>query len=155
MKYKKNTYLPIFQWTLGSCLISSMVLEGSRTFIRPIYGKGDGLLAEALGILPNLLAGFGMPFLPLAIYFAFLMELESDHVEQASIDRYKMSKKQLMNCFLIFTFLITMGLVFWEYKQINRNLVFDYKDIVATLIGGFVSALFFKIKLLNSKINVA
>lgn len=155
MKYKSKSYFLIFKRTIRPCIGSMLVLEGSRTFLRPVYGTGDGFVAEFLGILPNLLAGFGMPLLPLSAYFVGFMELESNNFQKDSLEGYKMSKKQLMNSSLVFTVLTTLGLIFWEYRQINNPLIFDYKDIAATIIGGLVSVLFFKIIISKSDIKVA
>jgi hypothetical protein len=118
-------------------LTSTVILEFSRTFLRPVFGKGQGFVPELLGVLPNFLAAFGIPFVVLGAYYCCMAEL--DRSNPNSLKSFELSKGQLTVAFLIVTLFITAGLISWEYLQMDSNLVFDYKDIVATIVGSIVS----------------
>lgn len=118
-------------------LTSTVVLEFSRTFLRPVFGKGQGFVPELLGVLPNFLAAFGIPFVILGAYYCCMVEIERSNPN--SLKSVELSKGQLAVAFLIVALFIAAGLISWEYLQMDSNLVYDYKDIVATIVGSIAS----------------
>jgi hypothetical protein len=126
---------------LGACLLSVFILEGSRTFLRPAYGIGTGFIPDLLGSLPNFMAGFGMPLLPFCVYYAIIKE--ASQVDPSSILGQGLNKQQLCWIYICISILTSAGLIMWEYHQLDSRLIFDYKDIGATIIGGILSILYF------------
>ncbi len=117
------------------------VSEVTATFVRPMYGKGQGLIPELLGVLPNFLAGFHLPFILLGAYYWFMLDLERTHPE--ALQSAELSRSQITGAFLAVSVLTMAGLTLWEFLQIGSNLVYDHKDLAATIGGSIASVLFF------------
>ena len=138
---KQSRYAKPLIWAVGTALASVAILELTRTFIRPAYGKGYGLIPDLLGVLPNFLAGFGIPFLALGVYYFCMLEMEHTAPEHSPAAVY--TYKQLALTLRIVAALNTTGLLLWEVFQIDSKLVYDIKDMAATVAGSVVCLLLF------------
>ena len=131
---KQSKYLTPLRLALGTALFSSALLEMTRSYLRPTYGKGKGILPELFGMLPNFLAGFGIPFLFLGAYYTLqvLVEVISTNPDEGHF----FNDRHLRRGFAFITLLNTLGLILWEFSQLRSKLTFDLNDILATIVGG-------------------
>lgn len=138
---QQGKYTSIVKWMLGACLLAEFISEGSRTFLRPVYGIGTGFIPDFLGSLPNFMAGFGIPLLPFCLYYVVIRE--ATQIDPHSGWLHRFTKQQLIWNYVSISLLTSAGLIWWEFQQLSGGLTFDYKDIGATIFGGILSILYF------------
>ncbi|RZJ72281.1 hypothetical protein [Flavobacterium sp.] len=116
--------------------LAPLVFIGSeiiRTFVRPEYGKAKyGLLAETLGWLPNLLAGFAIMALAVSG-----LQLYQDAVSKT------VSRNHRILLLLASSAIALTGLILHEIFQKGTGLYYDVNDIVATVAGVLIGAFYF------------
>lgn len=92
---------------------------------RSAFPAAGSTLAFALGVLPNLAAGFAMPLI-----LASLLPATSRTPRSCSSSR----------SFLFLLLFTTLGLCVWEVVQSRSDrLVYDPNDIAATLLGAILA----------------
>lgn len=117
-------------WTILT-LLGLALHSVNSDVLRPAYGHGTGLFPYLLGVLPNFLAA-GVIF-PFAVLMIVDSTLSKKSINAALVNQYFWTG--LMGS--------QIGLIVWEYMQLEGNLVFDYNDIGATLLGGLCSIIIF------------
>lgn len=127
--FLQKSYQQINMWIILALLgqVSHSLVE---SWIRPIYGKGESLGAFLLGVAPNFLAAA-------LIFPFFFLVIRNPKYEQAA------DPQHLQRWFyggLVFS---QVGLILWEFNQLTGGLVFDWNDIVATLVGGAFAILLY------------
>lgn len=79
------------------------------------------------GVLPNLIAVPTMVF----GFMLFRFPNRGPYSEERSEAQNTLFRQLLIT--------LTLGIIFWEFLQLSGNLVFDYFDLLATLIGCLVT----------------
>jgi hypothetical protein len=123
MNFKPNS------WTV-LCFTGLASHQLVADFVRPNYGMGEGLLPFLLGVAPNFLAA--------ALIFPFFGLMAMHHTKPDIRHRHK-------RWFYISLIISQAGLLVWEYMQQFGKLVFDLNDVAATVVGGIVAVILYKI----------
>ena len=139
--YRQSAYYNPLKFTIGAVVISFVLLEVLRTFVRPVYGQGKGFLPEVLGIAPNLLAAYALPLLFVGAFY--LVMFEQELANTASPSTPTSAQRPATGAFLVIATLTTVGLILWELAQIGSGLTFDLNDIIATIAGAILSVYFY------------
>lgn len=116
------------RWTL-ICIAGLAGGEIVSEWIRPVYGKGDGIIPFLLGVAPSFMAA------ALVIPFANLMFLENTDKQPALKERH---------WFYVGLVISQIGLIGWEFMQLTGKLYFDWNDIAAIFLGGGTAILIFE-----------
>jgi len=127
-------------------VVPALVFIGNeliRTYVRPIYGqKKYGILSEVLGWLPNLLAGFGI--ITLAIAVIILVQI---------IDTKALSTRMKWLVLILSAFIALAGLILHEVFQKNTGLYYDIQDIIASITGVALGMITYYFVLLRNNDN--
>lgn len=94
-------------------------------------GSSDGApaLMYILGVLPNIAAAIAIPFVFMGIF--------TDQKKDASL-------RSIRNWFFASVFISCAGLFCWGFIQrTGDRLVFDIDDLIATVLGSFLSLVIF------------
>jgi hypothetical protein len=116
MKFKLEYY-----WFLifAFCFKAYQQIQDST---RPEYIGGDATIKYLLGVLPNFFPAIGIPALFIMVIPLVLKKKNSE--------TWIYKKRHLSaNLFSV------IGLVGWEFAQLSGKLIFDWNDILWTLIG--------------------
>ena len=90
--------------------------------IRPNYGGDNSIIKYLLGVAPNFFPAIGIPSLFIMVIPLLLKKNNSE--------TWIYKKRHLSaNLFSV------IGLVGWEFAQLSGKLIFDWNDILWTLIG--------------------
>ena len=118
MKYSKGIY---FWFALFAvCFISYQLISEN---IRPYYNSDNLIINYFLGVAPNFFPAIGIP----ALFLILIPQLRRTN---------KWLNKKV---YLTANIISITGLISWEFIQINSTkLLFDWNDIVWTLIGALV-----------------
>lgn len=114
--------------------ISFQLVQG---YIRPQYAGDSSLIRYFLGIAPNFFPAVGIPSL-----FMVLLPI---------LFAGSLSSRFILKRHLTSNLISVIGLVGWEILQATGKLVFDWHDILWTIIGAI---LFHIIWTLSLKINI-
>ena len=127
MKWK-NDYLYILTFAL--CFAGFQYLE---EVIRIDYNNENTFFTYLLGVIPNFLPAIGMP----SIFVVIIKELKGK-----STNTFFLKKKHILAILIS-----QIGLITWEFVQIVApNGIFDWNDILWTIIGGGIFYLIWKAK---------
>lgn len=118
MKYSKGIY---FWFALFAvCFISYQLISEN---IRPYYNSDNLIINYFLGVAPNFFPAIGIP----ALFLILIPQLRRTN-------KWLNKKVHLTANIISIT-----GLISWEFIQISSTkLLFDWNDIVWTLIGALV-----------------
>ncbi len=112
-------------------------------FIRPIIPANRfELLSEIFGWLPNYLASVGFVLMSMLLLII--------------IKELKLDKKyaRYYNIYMIFISVIALfGFIWWENQQKNNSMIYDLKDIYATVCGVITGYSIFLILYFKHKFN--
>lgn len=90
--------------------------------IRPNYGGDNSIIKYLLGVAPNFFPAIGIPS-----FFIMVITLV---LKKNNSETWIYKKRHLSaNLFSV------IGLVGWEFAQLSGKLIFDWNDILWTLIG--------------------
>jgi hypothetical protein len=119
MNFKfENFWLSIFVL----CVVNTLLIQ---LIIRPNYEGEISSIEYVLGVAPNFLPAIGMPALLVLTFNLF--------IKKNCLSNYLIEKKHIVgNMFSVF------GLIFWELIQNSFDLIFDWNDVLWTLIGALL-----------------
>ena len=108
-----------------------------QDYIRPQYAGDSNLIRYFLGVAPNFFPAVGLP----SLFMVLLPILFSGNL----------SSRFILKRHLTSNLISVTGLVCWEVLQFTGKLVFDWHDILWTILGAI---LFHIIWALSLKINI-
>ncbi len=118
----KSNFLNKNKWSI-LCILGLASHQVIEEYIRPYYQELDAI-QFLLGVAPNFIAA--------ALIFPF-----------AGMALWKLKTGQNLQVqnqwFWRSNVISTIGLIIWEFMQLKGNLIFDYWDIVFTLIGSIMA----------------
>ena len=97
-----------------------------QQFIRPNSQNYAESIKHLLGVMPNLFGG-------MAICIAIFIH------GKTTFDKYNLSPEKAM---MLSAFLTILGLIIWEYVQIIAHRHFYLNDVLASILGSFISSAF-------------
>lgn len=98
-------------------------------WVREVSSNGAPALIYILGVLPNIVAAIAIPFVFMGIF--------ADERKDASL-------RSIRNWFFASVFVSCAGMFGWEFIQrTGHQLVFDTDDLIATVLGSFLSLVIF------------
>ena len=101
---------------IGALGALSLVHWGRRLQI-----EAPEIVLYLMGVLPNVAAAVAIPFVFLGIW-----------ADQKPAATYRAARRRIA----VLTLVAGIGLIAWEYmQQSSDSLVFDYRDIAATILG--------------------
>lgn len=112
-------------------------LELVQDYIRPQYAGDSNLIRYFLGVAPNFFPAVGIP----SLFMVLLPILFSGNL----------SSRFILKRHLTSNLISVTGLVCWEALQFTGKLVFDWHDILWTILGAI---LFHIIWALSLKVNI-
>jgi len=120
-----------YYW-FGIFAICFIIFQYLSSEVRPNYGGENPLIVYLLGISPNLFPGIGIP----ALFILFIRTFTKPNNTTIWFGEYK---------FITAVILSTAGLVLWEFIQLTGKLVFDWHDVLWTLIGAIIFLLIWSV----------
>ena len=109
--------------------LGGLALLTGGHWIREVSSDGAPAVIYILGVLPNIAAAIAIPFVFMGIF--------TDQRKNASL-------RSIRNWFFASVFVSCAGLFGWEFIQrIGNRLVFDIDDLIATVLGSFLSLVIF------------
>ncbi len=115
------------KWTI-LCILGLALHHLIEEHIRPCY-QGIDAVQFLLGVAPNFLASFLIfPFAGMAIW-----KMQT-HKNISVQDKW----------FWVSLIISSLGLMIWEFMQLTGNLVFDYWDILFTVLGSILALILYK-----------
>jgi len=130
-----------FAILLSAMGMIGLALLNVTQWARVNISVSNSLFQFLLGIMPNVAAGYAMPL----ILASFVPKVVKNT-----------NKGESRKVFSFVSTLTTLGLIVWEFIQIDsKNLYFDINDIVATFIGVLLAFLVYvwlsKVKISNEQ----
>lgn len=114
-----------FAVQLSAMGMLGLALLSSTQWARENISSSNALFQFFLGVSPNISAGYAMPL----ILASFTEKVARNE-----------NKDEARKMYLFISAFTTLGLIMWEFIQINsENLYFDTNDIIATFVGTFLA----------------
>jgi hypothetical protein len=132
-------FTPEYYWfgVFALCFISFQSISYS---LRPNYQGENELVVYFFGIAPNFFTAVGIP----ALFVLFTFTLTKSNTIPKWLKEYK---------HLIANAISLTGLISWEFLQITGKLVFDWNDIVWSIVGAFCFQILWSLSPLKFKIS--
>lgn len=114
-----------FAVRLSAMGMLGLALLSSTQWARENMTSTNPVFQFFLGVSPNIAAGYAMPL----ILASFLQKVVRNE-----------NKGEARKIYLFISAFTTLGLIVWEFIQVNsENLRFDTNDIAATFVGAFLA----------------
>lgn len=115
---------------LGLFTVNMLAYQFIQDYLRPQIHNNNNVLSYLLGVAPNFFAAIALP-----AFFVFI----SSYIKNGG--------KYILYYATTFS---TIGLLFWEITQIwLKKGVFDYNDIIWTILGSVTFIIIYKIIVLR------